>query len=163
MKNFKETQRIKIWWMWAPLIAINLLFAYIFVQQIIVGQPFGRTPLPNGIIITLFLICAGMLTFCLLISFKLRIDEEGIHYKYTPFRRKYTTITWYHVSDAYVRDYEPLYEYGGWGIKGTLKNRAYNMSGKTGLQLVLRDGNKVILGTLRPVEVKAIAQYYFRP
>jgi len=163
MKSYKETQHIRIWWMWASLAAMNILFVYIFIQQVILHKPFGRTPLPDSTIVLLLVIGLGLLAFCSLISFKMRIDDVGIHYKYLPFYVKYTTITWYNVSDAYVRDYNPLYEYGGWGIKGSAKNKSLSVSGKTGLQLVLRDGKRLMLGTRHPVEVKAIAQYYFRP
>jgi hypothetical protein len=53
-----------------------------------------------------------------------------------------------------VRTYQPLKEYGGWGLKGTSKNRAYNMSGKEGLQLELKDGRRVLIGTRKPADIE---------
>lgn len=46
-------------------------------------------------------------------------------------------------------DSEPIKEYGGWGIKGKFKSKAYNVSGNIGLQLYLKNGRKVLFGTQR--------------
>jgi hypothetical protein len=163
MDSFKETQRIKVWWLWAFAGVLNILFLYAFLRQVVFNKPFGSIPAPNGLLAGLVVFSALLLAFLFMIKLQTRIDETGIHYKFSPFHLKYTTITWYHVSDAYMRQYEPLYEFAGWGIRGIEKNKALSVSGKYGLQLVLRNGNKLIIGTLKPVEIKAIAQYYFRP
>jgi hypothetical protein len=46
-----------------------------------------------------------------------------------------------------VRTYRPVTEYGGWGIKGSSRNKAYNISGNVGLQLKLKNGRRVLFGT----------------
>lgn len=48
-----------------------------------------------------------------------------------------------------ARTYSPLREYGGWGIRGFGSNRAYNVSGNHGVELVLKDGRKVLIGSQR--------------
>jgi hypothetical protein len=163
MENFKETQRIRVWWLWAFAGVLNILFLYAFLRQVVYNKPFGTIPAPNGLLAGLAVFSMLLLLFLFLVQLQTRIDENGIHYKFSPFHLQYTTITWYNVSDAYMRQYEPLYEFAGWGIRGTLKNKALSMSGKYGLQLVLRNGGKLIIGTRKPVEIKAIAQHYFRP
>jgi hypothetical protein len=40
--------------------------------------------------------------------------------------------------------------YGGWGIKRGIGGLAYNVSGNQGLQLVLTDGRKILIGTQKP-------------
>jgi hypothetical protein len=52
-----------------------------------------------------------------------------------------------------VRAYDPLGEYGGWGLKGSSGNRALNIAGDQGLQLELQNGQRLLLGTQRPAEV----------
>ena len=60
-----------------------------------------------------------------------------------------------------VRKYNAFREYGGYGIKGRKPGRrfrgkgyAYNISGNTGLQLYLKDGKKVLIGTQRGEAIK---------
>ena len=49
-------------------------------------------------------------------------------------------------------------EYGGWGIRtiSLKKNIAYTISGDKGLQIELKDGKKILLGTQNPEEVEKI-------
>jgi hypothetical protein len=163
MKDFKETQHIRFWALWVMLGIMNLLFGFVFVYQVVLGIPLGKIPLPNGFIIGFFSVSALGLICCSIIHLTIKIDEQGVHYRLFPLQRKFTTITWYNISDACVMEYEPIYEFGGWGMKGTPQKQMLSISGKMGLLVVKRSGNRVILGTRRPVEVKAIAQFYFRP
>ena len=50
-----------------------------------------------------------------------------------------------------IRQYKPLKEYGGWGIKYGMGRvgKAYNVKGNIGMQLELKNGQKVLFGTQR--------------
>ena len=50
-----------------------------------------------------------------------------------------------------IREYKPIKEYGGWGMKQGKKGvgKAYSVSGNIGLQLYLTNGKKVLIGTQR--------------
>jgi hypothetical protein len=54
-----------------------------------------------------------------------------------------------------VRRYNPLLEYGGWGVRLGPKGWAYMTSGKEGVQLRLRRGIPVLIGSARPRELEA--------
>ena len=74
-----------------------------------------------------------------------------------PFHFKTQHILWKNVLSAEVRKYNALREYGGWGIKGwTAQNRAYNVDGNIGLQLVLRNGKRVLIGTKQSEKLEAL-------
>lgn len=83
-----------------------------------------------------------------------RLDAAGIHYRLTPLQLKWQHRPWTEVSHAYIRTYDPLTEYGGWGIKGVAANRAYNVAGAEGLQLVLTNGKRLLIGTQHPDEIR---------
>lgn len=44
MNSFSEIQRFRLKWAWAGVIAVNGLFIYAIVQQVILGKPFGNKP-----------------------------------------------------------------------------------------------------------------------
>ena len=46
--------------------------------------------------------------------------------------------------------YRPLLDYGGWGIRFGRGGRAYSMVGDQGVQLVMRDGSRILIGSQRP-------------
>lgn len=59
------------------------------------------------------------------------------------------------VVRAFPRTYRPISEYGGWGIRFGRSGRAFNMSGNRGVQLVLKSGRRVLIGSQRPEELAA--------
>ena len=59
------------------------------------------------------------------------------------------------ILDARVEEYNPMKEFGGWGIRGMGKNRALNMDGRRGVRLTLRDGSRWMIGSQAPEELAA--------
>lgn len=101
-----------------------------------------------------------IVTVVLLSIFIMRLDtqikSDGIYVRFFPIHRSYRYYPWAVLKSAYIREYAPVSEYGGWGIKGTSHDRALNISGKMGLQLELTNGKKLLIGTRRPEEIKQI-------
>jgi hypothetical protein len=54
-----------------------------------------------------------------------------------------------------VRRYNPLLEYGGWGVRLGPQGWGYMTSGNVGVQLRLRKGLAVLIGSTRPDELEA--------
>jgi hypothetical protein len=99
-----------------------------------------------------------ILLFLFLIRLKTEIYKEGISVQFIPVHFKPKQIVWSEIEEYYIREYSPLKEYGGWGVRYnfTGKNIAYNISGKTGLQLVLNNGKKILIGTQKPQEMELV-------
>lgn len=98
------------------------------------------------------------LVFTLLFTSRLetKLDEHGISYRLFPFQLKTRFVSWAEISSAQVRNYDPLGEYWGWGIKGTRKNRAINIAGDVGLQLIMKNGRKLLIGTLQKEKMEEV-------
>ena len=154
---FSETQRfIGSWDVWAVMIVVVLILA---------RRIYLRSKYPKENVNPVFRIIFGALmviivggSFFVLFAAKLetKIDETGIYYTYFPFIIYEREIPWSDVVHAYTRTYQPTSEYGGWGLKGSSENRAYNVSGDQGLQLELKNGKKILIGTQRPKEIQAV-------
>jgi hypothetical protein len=86
-----------------------------------------------------------------------RITTEGIYVRFIPFHFKEQFYSWDSIESAQVRTYNPLLEYGGWGIKYGFngQGKVYNIVGDQGLQLVFKSGEKLLIGTQKPVEIQA--------
>jgi len=87
------------------------------------------------------------------IRMETRVENNGISFRYPPFKNSFEKIDLAHISDFEVSEYSPLKEYGGWGYKKPgkprNKNTAYSISGKTALKIKLKNGNIILLGTQR--------------
>jgi hypothetical protein len=158
--DFKEVQGFKLWWAWLTLVALNGLFIYAIVQQVILDRPFGTKPAPDFVLVIIELFLLLFLFFLMSIKLKTRITSKGIYYRFYPFQFKETYIEWHDLKDAYMRGYNSFHEYGGWGIRasGTKAGNAVNTSAssKTGLQLEFKNGKLLLIGTKRPEEIKLI-------
>ena len=167
MKVFKEYQRFNQWWLVLLLIIVFLVLVYSLFKE------FGRIN-QNDVTEVLSLIATAVITilaYSLIFSLKLktRIDEKGITYQFSPIHFKPKGIPWRNISKCYVREYSPILEYGGWGLRGLFrskllrmveKGKAYNVRGRYGIQLELIDGSKILIGTQKIEQAKEVVRNY---
>ena len=137
------------------LLLISALFLYAFVQQIIFNHPFGRRPMSNmGLIAAIaFLLIFNLLFY----SMKLvtTIDKEAITVRFYPFHFFAKRFEWPQLSDVIVRQYNPLKEYGGWGLRGFGKRSVMTVSGTWLIEVVFVNNQSLLIGTCKPEEAKA--------
>jgi hypothetical protein len=151
---FKETQKFKQWWLWLILIVVtaNSMWVTIYEFRSNQGDILEYIVLP----LILLLIPLSIILFILFIKLETEIKEDGIYVRLFPIHKQFRFYAWEVIEQAYVRTYKPLQEYGGWGLRGFGNNRALNISGKEGFQLIMQDGRKLLIGTQRPQEIAAV-------
>jgi len=158
--EFSEVQRFKTRWAWLGIAALNIVFIYAIVQQLVIGKPFGSKPAPDYVLVIIELGLLLLLLFLFSIRLKTKITDKGICYRFYPFQFKETKIEWHELKDAYIRQYNSFHEYGGWGLRVGRKDtgHAVNTSASSvrGLQLEFNDGKLLLIGTARPDEVERI-------
>ena len=91
----------------------------------------------------------------LLLTSNLRVEvgEAGLYVQYFPFHRAPRRIVFAELESATARSYNPIREYGGWGLRGGARNGAFNVSGNEGVQLVFTNGNRLLIGSQRAAEL----------
>lgn len=152
---YHEEQRISQWWVWVIVLVVAGLSWWALVQQVVLGRPWGDDPAPDWGV-WLYWVLVGLAVPTLLWWSRLILDVTGqeVSIRYRPFTRRSIPLT--EIEDVSVRTYSPVKEYGGWGIKGwSRRNVVYNARGNRGVQLILRDDRKVMLGSQRPEELAA--------
>jgi hypothetical protein len=151
---FTERQRFRQIWVWALVLGLLGLFVWAFVQQIILGIPWGNNPASDTGLILSSLIPLGIAALFLVAKLDTRIDRRGVSYRFFPFHLRWREIDWKLISRAYIRHYKPLSEFGGYGLKYGIKaGMTYNVSGNQGLQIELKNGKKLLIGTRKPEEM----------
>lgn len=82
------------------------------------------------------------------------IDSTHIYYRFPPFVNNEKKLSSQDITELKVRTYRPIWEYGGWGYRLRLRSgRAMTVAGNKGLQLVLSNGKKLLIGTQKPEEL----------
>lgn len=145
---FKETQRFNQPWVWGILILVSLITLYGMISQPIDGWEAVIPIIILGLVILLFVS----------MQLKTRIDENGLTFSFSPFigQRKYSIEQ---IQTLELIEYNSLLKFGGWGIRYNLNMWAYNVGGKHGLIVSLKN-KKFLIGTQKPEEMKhAIEQF----
>ncbi|HMK02877.1 MAG TPA: hypothetical protein VK489_01745, partial [Ferruginibacter sp.] len=86
--EFKEVQRFRVWWAWLTVAALNGLFIYAIIQQLILGKPFGTKPAPDLVLILIEVFMLVFFFILLSLKLKTRINGDGIRYRFYPFQFK---------------------------------------------------------------------------
>jgi hypothetical protein len=115
----------------------------------------------------LFLMIA---VFSFFTSIKTIINNEGIYVKFSPFFIKYKYYSWNEITKVYIKRYQALREYGGWGYKKRFfrngirifnfnqYDKSITISGNTGLQIEFANGKKLLIGTHKHEEMAKVLE-----
>lgn len=158
MPIYTETQRSRQSGLMLIIGLLALLGWGLFIQQIVRGKPVGSDPMPDWMA-WLFagLLGIGLPLLFLRFHMETTVYPDRVDIRMAPFAHRVVRSS--DIASAEARTYRPLKEYGGWGIRWGWfsfgSNRAYNISGDQGVQLVLTNGDRVLIGTQRPQELEA--------
>ncbi len=149
-------------WLWLIILIPVVIAWYTFIMQIVLGQPVGNNPAPDLVVWVIWLIFG--IGFVLLLSTTKLITEvrrDSIYVSLFPFYSR--TIGLRDVVGYEAREYHPLLEYAGWGIRfAPAKKRAYTMSGNRGVELTLSTGMRFLIGSQRSDELAEMIGYVMR-
>jgi hypothetical protein len=153
---FREVQRFTQPWL-VVFIAFFAIFTTIGVWgKIFFGWPDWKTHLSD----TALLIYWGIMPLLILLLFVIRLETEithsAIRVRLWPVHMSFRVFPLDEIKGVFVRTYKPIREYGGWGWRVSLtgKGAAYNISGNHGIQLIFRNGRKLLIGTQKPLEAQ---------
>jgi hypothetical protein len=151
---FKEEQRFRQIWLWLTVIVAAAFPWYGLIKQVILGDKFGNNPPPDWLLVLIWL--AFGIGLPLLFYFTRLITEvrsDGIYIKFVPFHFKFKHYPYPEIKSYEVREYKPIREYGGWGIRYGLNGKVYNVYGNKGIQLTFKNNKKLLIGTQKPEEL----------
>lgn len=147
---FKEKQSFWSWWM-VILLAFLLLSTLNFEWNNIKAGDFKEVSVNPG-----FWIIVVIIIIFSLIKLKTTINSEGIMIQFFPFLLKNKFIPWSEVAQFYLKDYNPIPDYGGWGYRIGKKGKAYSTQGSQGFQLIFKSGSSLLIGTQKKFELSNI-------
>jgi len=98
----------------------------------------------------------AIMALFLFLKMETEVRPDGLYVRYAPFHIHFKRFGPEDLSEYYARRYKPIREYGGWGIRCSFRNgKAYNVSGNRGVQLVLGNGKKLLIGSQKADELAA--------
>ena len=136
--NYYEIQQFRQIWVWLILLLVEFALLFTILSGMI------------NLLVSIIIISIGFGFIWLLYRMKLItiINEDGINIIFAPFTN--FIIPFNKIKKYQIRQYRPIIEYGGWGIRYSKFGKAYNVSGKIGLQIELSNGKRLLIGTQNP-------------
>ncbi|RXK49738.1 DUF6141 family protein [Aquirufa rosea] len=155
---FTETQRFRKWWIWLILLGVFSSVALGAYRQIQMGIKMGDRPMSDEGIVSLVISIIFIIVLFYVIKLETKITSDGIYLRFFPFHWQFKYYPFENMEKVYVRKYSALLEYGGWGIRYGIfgSGKAFNVSGNQGLQMEMKQGRKVLIGTNKPEELSQI-------
>ena len=143
---FYEKQQFRQWWIWLLIIGTSG-FAYYkhFLKK---EYTFDEDP-TIWIPIAIWILVLILFWFMKLETF---IYEDRIEINFSPIHRKNRIYLFTSISKMEVIKYNPILDYGGWGIR----IGAYNISGNKGLKIHFKTKKSLLIGTQKPEELSKI-------
>ncbi|GBE29314.1 hypothetical protein BMS3Bbin04_00326 [bacterium BMS3Bbin04] len=74
------------------------------------------------------------------------VMEDAIHVRFWPLIG-HKIIPLCDIEKLEAVEYRPIAEYGGWGLRGVGKDRAFNVSGNKGVRFWFKDDTKLLIGS----------------
>src|SRR5271166_3176925 len=132
------------------------------IWQVGLGHPWGKQPMSNAGIIgwTIFL----WLIYFRLITVKLVTDvrPNELSVAMRGLWRSYL-ISLAAVKSVRAVSFDPVSDWGGYGIRSTQRGRAFIAGGNQGVELELSKGGIVLVGSNRPPELARSLKSAMRP
>lgn len=134
-------------------VRVTLALPPIFVTALAVwqlgfGHKMGRYPISNGGLIVLTALLWGVYLRLITVSLSTEIGEAEIVVRMKGFHRK-RTIPLDGVRTVKIVTYDPVKDFGGYGIRKTKSGEAMVARGNRGVRLEMKDGTMVVIGSLR--------------
>lgn len=154
--RFEEKQQLNFWWLYI-LIGIQTIITLTLVLYSDNGFTWSGLDSTFYLAIWLPILLFGLVYLINKSTFDFKIDENGIEYRYWPFVGK-RNIAWEDIDVAYLRKYDALEEYGGWGLRSRLwfkfRDKAYIFNDQNiGFQLQLTTKKSVLFSTAKKEEL----------
>ena len=156
---FEEEQRFRQPWL---ILVVVFICAIVFMSVVLSLQSLrtvrigtlGFAGMLSGIV------ASALVVIILLVArLRVRVDSQTLDISFRPFVHR--RIRLQEIAQFEPRTYRPIVDASGWGVhySFTGKGWAYNVSGDRGVQIKLKNGAWLLIGSQKPDELaKAIAE-----
>lgn len=158
---FREVQKPRSILLWIFILLFTFYMWYIFIQQIILGNPVGNKPAPDVFLFIIWLFFGVIVPIITLFFLRLIVEvrDDGLYIRYMPFHFSYKQFLDKDIKYFETINYSPIKRFGGWGIRVNFNGqRAYNMDGNKALELHFKN-QIIVIGTRKPDELNKALKF----
>jgi len=151
---FCEKQKFSRLVRWLFILEPVVFIIFILLLLFYLGKEHTQ-PLPTVVIVAILTVPIAVTFLFWMSKLETQVRSDGLYILFFPFHINFKKFAFEDISEYYAREYRPLLEYGGWGIRYSFSGKAYNISGKKGLQIIFKNGKRLLIGSQKPQELVA--------
>lgn len=164
--GFYEVQRFKNPWLRYSVAGLTIGFILFFipgaVKQLVYGQPWGNKPVSDATLVAVGIVVLGTMFALCFFFFNLKlitlVNSQGVWIRLFPLTKE--MIPFREIVHCEPTTYNAMEEFGGWGIKYSKRGKALTIYGDKAVQLTLKNGQVLLIGSQRPKELsKCISSF----
>ncbi|TDX00387.1 hypothetical protein [Dinghuibacter silviterrae] len=152
MDSLFEQQRFNQKWILLLEIALAAVGTAIAIAAI-ASKVTGILPAVSPLLAIL-----GIIALFRTMKLEIEIQNDFIRFRFFPLRIRWKIIPKADIRQIAVVKYNPIKDYGGWGIRIGSKGWAYTVKGNDGISILLASGKHILIGTAKPKEVSAFLE-----
>jgi hypothetical protein len=149
---FYEKQKFNQKWLWAIIILVNTAGLYAIYKE------YQKDNFEFAFFVVHCIFIAIFMLFFYFMNLETTVTKEAIAIKYFPFHLKKRTYSFAEIQHLEVIKYNPIGDYGGWGVRLSRNGKAFNVRGDFGLKLYFANRKPLLIGTQKPDELKKILE-----
>ena len=153
LATYSETQRFRQLWIWA-LVTVPAIITISSMTWAIFNTYSNSILILTTFFSSIFLSSIAYLVY--IASLDTKITADGVFIKFRPFHRKWILFPFESIQAAESCKYNPIRDYGGWGIRYGLKGKAYNVSGNKGILIKFSEGTPLLIGSQKHLELSSV-------
>jgi hypothetical protein len=160
---FREVQAFSstLRWLLVVLMAVSFTIFAIALWETITNPETTNIFVPTLLSIIAMVIPIAVTILFFILKMETEVRTDGLYVRFYPMHIRFRKFRGQDLAEFYCRTYKPILEYGGWGIRCSFtgKGKAYNVSGNKGVQLVLTNGKKLLIGSQKPDDLAAYQKH----
>ncbi|WJE15085.1 DUF6141 family protein [Halobacillus sp. ACCC02827] len=157
---YEEVQWPGRWFFFVIIGTVTGIFWYAFIQQILLGVPLGDQPMTDSGLILAWVVFGILLPlFSLKVNMTTQVRDDGVYVKLFPFHLRYRKFLHADIEKVSSIRVRSLVRFGGWGIRVNFSGeKLYNTGGREGVELILKSGEVVVIGSRKAEALAAAVQ-----
>ncbi len=153
---FRESQKFGRFSLWMTagitIIGLAIVAIYLGIRQFgLIDATSGQVQhtIPAWAVVLLVAIFVGVAWLMHASRLVTEVRSSGLYIQFFPFHFSFRRIDLHDLTGVEAKEYRPLMDYGGWGIRSGSAGKAYNVSGNRGVKLNFRSSTSLLIGSQR--------------
>lgn len=147
---YKEEQQYRNW---ESIVFISILIAGL-VYGIVSGNAKNAMAISPMWLSACLVALSGFLLYLLNIKLRVSVSDKSISYQYFPIHDKKKKVKINDIKFCAVVDPSTAETYTGRNLNFAVREQMYSVTGRRGLQVVLKNNKRLFIGSKNPQELK---------